>query len=640
MVLTSFISVSIAFALMAYASTTSDFSYAYVWEHTSTDLDPIYRFSAVWAGGSGALLVCSWLMALVLVIEYFVRGRRHQVEGEFRSAFIAIMSLLVAFFSAVTVVSGLFDRTADTALMSHPEGLGMDVALQTPEMILHAPLIFIAYAALAAVFSASASYYLTGDSRWISVGLPWGRLAWFTLTSGIVLGAVWAYYVIGWGGYWSWDPVETASLIPWLMTTAFLHTQVRYATKGEYASSSPLFGMMSFTGVAFVSFIVRAGGLWKSSVHDYGVSAGASAVSRFFSILQEDPMLVGTLGFLILLVVATALLFYRKHSRETTSAPHQKASKVEGIVSDRSAMLLTIVLLTIMALAAILLMFKNIQSDMSTMSNEFNQKMSMLSVALMVALSMCLAWRLIGRERTIAVCIGIVVTSVALGALGAVSGAFNGLVAFCVPSFIFAMGASAVRAWGALSTGTWRVRMFRVGAQVTHLGTTLLLVSFVMSSNLQMYPEGGSEVPATIGSMVTVGDYAVRLEALQISDDVMGYPAGVSQVRIALVDISRDGRLIEDDARMEILYGFDPVAGYAILERGAFVKSHLSEDLYMSFRWMTEDVALLHIKVVPMMTPLWTGAVLILLGISFRIAIPTASHSIRACAHCEKDVKG
>jgi len=605
--------------IISYASLSSDFTYEYVWEHTSSDLEPIYRFSAIWAGGQGALLVCAWFIGLVLLVESVLLARRREVSTGFKTVFTTVMSLLLAFFSAVSIMSGLFERTTNEEIMIRPNGMGMDASLQTPEMILHAPLIFIAYAALSAVFAASVSYHVSRDNSWFRVSLPWGRIAWLSLSSGILLGAVWAYYVIGWGGYWSWDPVETSSLIPWLMATAFLHTQIRHAHKGEFTVGSPLLGMMAFVGVAFVSFVVRAGGIWSSSVHDYGVSGDANAVSRLVSALQQDATLAGTLIFMTVLLVVVTLLSLRAHSREGTHTPTQSTkTKLADRVSDRSTMYLAVVLLAMTALAAVLLMIRNVESDMSTTSNEFNQKMSVFLVAMMVALGLCLTWRFAGRQNALTASIALIVASVISGAVATVTEVTHGLVAFCAPSFFFALGASAFRLGKSISIGSVRYRMFRAGAQVVHLGLALMLLGYVASTNLQAHPTEGPEVPLTIGGEAAVGTYTIRLDNLQISDEVEGYKAGVVEVRAAIVDILHNGRLLLDDARLEVLYGHEPGVGLVILERVAFVKSTLTEDLYMSFIWMTDEVAILHVKVVPMMMLLWSGAVLMLAGISMR----------------------
>ncbi|UCE80740.1 MAG: cytochrome c biogenesis protein CcsA [Methanobacteriota archaeon] len=618
LMITSFVCVSAALTLIAFTSISSDFTYLYVFEHSSGNLDPIYRLSAVWAGGQGALLVCTWFMSLLLVLEAVVLGRRRAVSQDFRRVTILVMSLLISFFSFMVLMSGMFDYTPEADLMANPDGLGMDVLLQTPEMVAHAPLIFGAYAALALVFSASVSHSITGDALWFTTTLPWGRVAWLLLTAGIGLGAVWAYYVIGWGGYWSWDPVETSSLIPWLMITAFLHTQTRLVRGSEYGIASPLFGMMSFAGVVFVSFVVRAGGLWDSSVHDYGEAAGSSAASRLVALLQQEPSLAGMFAFLVLLVAVAAFLSARAYRRIDEPPNGARREDLHEYVNDRNTMLLAITLLVMMGLVAVLLMFKNIQSSQDVTFAEFNQKMTFLFVALAVTLGLCLGWKILGRKRTFMISVSVVILSIALAVIGAISLSTSGLVLFAVPSFLFAMVASVIQLAKAFSNAPLRTRFFRAGAHVTHLGIAILLLSHVAASNLQSFPVEGPKAVVSVDGQLIVKDYVVRLTGLTDFESASGYPAGVTHKRTAYVDVYKDGRLIEEHATLEVLYGYDPDQGYEMLERVAFIRSSVSEDLYMSFEWITGDAAMLHVKVVPMMAFLWTGIVLVAAGLFFR----------------------
>lgn len=619
LVMVSFLAITGAFARLVIASLSSDFGLEYVWEHSSVDLDPIYRLSAVWAGGSGSLLLCTWLISVVLALEVFAGGAARETGRPFKSAFASTMSLLVAFFSFTVLVSGMFDSTRATALVAHPEGLGMDILLQTPEMVVHAPLIFGAYAALCAVFAASVSHHLTGERLWHRVGLPWGRLAWLLLTAGIGIGAYWAYYVIGWGGYWSWDPVETASLVPWFMATAFLHAQHRNLRKEEYSVASPMFGMLSLVGVVFVSFVVRAGGLWNFSVHDYGVSSSSSAVVRIVSLLQDDLPLAGTLAFMVALLAVASYLSVRA-MRAAGPAPSAPAPKrLSEYVSDQNNMAVAITLFALAALAAVTLMFKNIDNDQEVLAGEIGQKMTLIFVALAVAMCLCLTWRLVGRGRALIATLALVIASMTLGLVGSLTGAVNGVVAFALPSCGAALLASLVRLAQSLARGSAKSRVFRAGAQVVHVGIALVLTAYVVSSNLQSYPQGGDWVALHVDGQVSVGDYVIVLVGLEMSDDVSGYPAEVVRVATASVDVFKDGDMVADDARMKVLYGRDTHAGYYELESLPFVESKVSEDLYVSFHWWTEDVAWVHAKVVPMMTALWAGLALVIAGAAVRM---------------------
>lgn len=615
----SFGLVTVAFLTLVWASLSSDFTYRYVWEHSSSDLDAVYRLSSVWAGGAGSMLLCTWLVSLVLVSEAFLRKGGNVASASFRRAFTSMMSLLITFFSYTVYVSGLFDRTEPAALSSYPDGRGMDVLLQTPEMALHAPLIFVAYASLCAVFAASAAHLMTGESAWSRISLRWARVAWLTLTAGIGLGAVWAYYVIGWGGYWSWDPVETASLVPWFLVTAFLHTQQRHVRKGEYPVASPMLGMFSMAGVVFVSFVVRAGGLWRSSVHDYGVSSSSSAATRLVSLLQDDPSVMGTLIFLLHIVGIASILSVLAARKHRPPSPPRPAKRLHEYITDENNMLLAVTLLVLSGLVSVALMAKTVDSGAAETAAELNQKMSVLFVALMVVMSLCLIWRTVGRYRTFLLVSALAASSIALGVLATASGLLDAMVAFAIPPTVFAVAVSVVRLAQALTKGSLKARFARAGPQLVHVGTAVMLAAFFVSSNMQSYPVEGSAVTLPVGAQLSVDEYTISLTGMEVSNDVTGYPAGVVQVRAAIVDILEDGALLADDVRLEVLYGYDPVAGYRVLEHVAHVESSLSEDLYLSFEWMSHEVAILHAKVVPMMLPLWAGFMVMLAGMALRL---------------------
>lgn len=619
----AFVSVTAALAVMTWLAWSSDLTYRYIWAHSSTAMEGIYRISSIWAAGEGALLLSAWCIGLVLSAETLNMRARSTTGVRFQCCFRATMSSLLFVFSAMALSAGLFDRTTEAELLSAPSGLGMDFSLRTPEMVIHAPVIFGAYACLAALFSAALGRLLTEDRHWARTALFWGRLGWLLLTIGIAMGAVWAYYVIGWGGYWAWDPVETASLLPWFMATAFLHTQMRRTSGDEYALASPALGMLSFVGVVFVSFIVRAGGLWEASVHDYGFSDESSAISRLVSLLGEELSVAGTFAFLLGLVVlsAVAVVFAgRKIPSTKRKSPPRTATKLSQQVNDRDTMYLAVVLITVTSLLALILLFKNIGSDQAYTYTEFNEKMSIFFVALMVTMSICLTWRLVGRERVLWAAGAILAASLALAVASKLFGWFDALVAFSLPSYLVATVSSAVKlVVAAKKEGGILSRLYRTAAQVAHLGVALLLVGFVISSNLESFPDQGYDVAMPVGSELEIGDYRIRLIAIDITDEVSTYPEEVAQVRTAYVEISRNDKVVDGAAALRVLYSVDAASGYRVLEIVPYVRSDIDGDLHLSYEWMSENIALIHAKAVPWVGLLWTGAILLCAGMSIRL---------------------
>lgn len=615
----AFALLSVALLMLIWMALDSDFTYRYVWANSSTSMEPIYKASSIWAGGEGALLLCAWFIGLVLVIEDFLAKRHAATSPRYRSVFVAAMSTLLFVFSLMVLTMGLFDRITLTELLYAPNGQGMDYLLMTPEMVVHAPLIFGAYACLAALFAASLAHVVTGEKNWSDAGLLWGRLGWLLLTIGIAIGAVWAYYVIGWGGYWSWDPVETSSLLPWFMATAFLHTQMRRSSGAEYRLLSPLFGMLSLVGVVFVSFIVRAGGLWRFSVHDYGTSSASSAVSRLIALLGQDASVAGTFGFLLVLLFVSVAAVVWAWRRTPRAEQPPEFSKISEYVNDRDNMLLTVALISITALVALILLLKNMNSDPADVYAEFNQKMSILFVALMVSMGICLIWRMVGNEKALWVAVGVVVMSFALAVASASFSWSEPLVMFSLPSYLVATAASATKLATVVRRRKVLNRLYGAGAHVVHLGVALLLVAFVISANLQSYPAEGYEVALPVSEQVELEDYTLSLVSIEVSDEASDYPAEVAQVRTAHIELSKDGKVIEEDVSLKILYGYNAVTGYYLLETVPYVRSSVMGDLYLSFTWMSDYAVLIHAKVVPLMGLLWIGATLLCVGLTVRL---------------------
>lgn len=255
-------------------------SYYYVYSHSSTDLAWYYRVSALWAGQEGSLLLWAWaILAILLLVQYTGHTKRladtklmnitRMVSLIVASVFLLILVLKNPFASYTVTGAGVVLTNWDpfATLYNVPYGQGMNPLLRNPWMAIHPPVLFLGYAAFTIPFAAAITNLLTKDGRWTDIAKDWMRIAWLFLTLGIGLGGFWAYEVLGWGAwYWSWDPVETSSLIPWITATAFLHARTR-TSQGEYGFLAPLLAIASFILVVFATFVTRSG-MW-ASVHSW-----------------------------------------------------------------------------------------------------------------------------------------------------------------------------------------------------------------------------------------------------------------------------------------------------------------------------------------------------------------------------------
>ena len=268
-------------------------SYDYVFRHSSTDLAFFYRISALWAGQEGSLLLWAWaILIMLLFVQYtghtklFAESRLMDITRMISLGIASVFLLMLVVdnpFAAYRIMQGgtvgLTNWNPFALLYDVPYGQGMNPLLRNPWMAVHPPVLFLGYAAFTIPFAAAIANLILDDDNWTKIARDWMRISWLFLTLGIGLGGFWAYEVLGWGAwYWTWDPVETSSLIPWITSTAFLHARTR-ARHGEYGFLGPMLAVFSFILVIFATFVTRSG-IWASvhSWQDFSLEGGIIAV--------------------------------------------------------------------------------------------------------------------------------------------------------------------------------------------------------------------------------------------------------------------------------------------------------------------------------------------------------------------------
>lgn len=283
--------------LLMYHLYTVNASYSYVFEHSSADLEWYYRLSALWAGQEGSMLL--WAVSILAILGIIERTHTATLSGTalMQTTRLISLSIVCVFlgllvlknpFSAYHVLSGgsveVTNWNPFVQMYDVPYGQGMNPLLRNPWMAVHPPMLFLGYAAFTIPFAAAIGNLLTHDKRWEAIATNWMRISWLFLTLGIGLGGFWAYEVLGWGAwFWSWDPVETSSLLPWITATAYLHAQLRYR-QGEYGFIAPLLAVISFIMVVFATFVTRSG-MW-ASVHSWqDFTAESAIIAVFLSVL-------------------------------------------------------------------------------------------------------------------------------------------------------------------------------------------------------------------------------------------------------------------------------------------------------------------------------------------------------------------
>jgi len=316
-----FITISCTLVYLYILFLTSDMSIEYIWQYSSITHPIHYKIAGVLAGMEGSLLfwiwaiITPWLYAEIITIK---KPINEDIREWTRIGLFIVMLVLIY----ILIIHDIFKPTAANYLTLYPNGYGLDPLLQTKLMIIHPPVVFLAYGILVLPFAAALACLITGHKDWIIYSLNWSRIGWILLTLGIGLGAIWAYVVLGWGGYWAWDPVETSSLLPWIILTGFLHSQLMYKRKKDYPILAPVLGVISFILVIFATFVTRAGGLWVS-FHTFGkADVQINPLQRFINILSENQIVsyVSKVGRQIILIYLAATFAQVTLTRLTVSA--------------------------------------------------------------------------------------------------------------------------------------------------------------------------------------------------------------------------------------------------------------------------------------------------------------------------------
>ena len=271
-----FIFMAAAFTCLTISFVVSDFSVAYVAQHSNTRLPLEYRFGAVWGGHEGSLLL--WVCILsgwAAAVAIFSRS----LPTEMVARVLGVLGLIAfGFILFILFTSNPFDRLIPAVA----EGRDLNPLLQDPGLVYHPPMLYMGYVGFSVAFAFSIAALLAGqlDTAWARWSRPWTLAAWIFLTLGIALGSNWAYYELGWGGWWFWDPVENASFMPWLVGTALIHSLAVSEKRGSFKNWTVLLAISAFSLSLLGTFIVRSGVL--TSVHAFAADPSRGVFILFF----------------------------------------------------------------------------------------------------------------------------------------------------------------------------------------------------------------------------------------------------------------------------------------------------------------------------------------------------------------------
>lgn len=284
-----------------------DVSYAYVHLYTSTDIPFLYRLAGAWTGREGSLLLWGLFMAII-----WATSRTEQAQDERPSLWTQLVfGFLQTAFAIAILRQGLFDPVDPFFLEGRPNGNGLNPTLINAWILIHPPLMFVAYAFSTKLAAGGIGALLGSHNRWSHVlpAMRW-NMAFYTVAMG--MGGVWAYYTLGFGGYWAWDPVEVANFLPWLALVAAIHMALQHRRRGDYTAIGPLVMVLPFLLTLFSALSTRSG-LWVS-VHaftDPTNSFNPDAAARFLTILDADPSLFLYVGLIMGILLLTLAFWHR-----------------------------------------------------------------------------------------------------------------------------------------------------------------------------------------------------------------------------------------------------------------------------------------------------------------------------------------
>jgi cytochrome c-type biogenesis protein CcmF len=513
-----FLFVAVAFACLVASFLRDDFSVLYVANHSQLALPTFYKISATWSAHEGSLLL--WILVLsgwTLAVASFSR----QLSDEFRALVLGVLGwLAVGFLTFILFTSNPFERLSPAAM----DGGDLNPLLQDPGLAIHPPILYVGYVGFSVAFAFAVAAMLSGDldRRWARWTRPWTTAAWLFLTCGIALGSWWAYYELGWGGWWFWDPVENASFMPWLVGTALIHSLAVTEKRGLFKSWTLLLAIAAFALSLLGTFLVRSGII--VSVHAF-----ASDPTRGYFIL----------AFLGIVILAALVLYAFR-------APTLDSDAGFRPLSRETFLLLNNVLLVIAAGLVFLGTLAPLISEVLGAGKisvgkpwfEIAFSLPMIPLLLLVAVGMHAAWRSqpwSGLRRTlvipaaIALVFGIALPLIAWGAASV-------LLLVGTVAAVWIMASSLVlplRAWRRQRGAAAPTRSM-LGMSTAHFGVGVFVFGVTVVSAFSIE----SDQALSPGQTASAGDYQFEMRELI---DVEG-PNYIA--REAVVDIRRDGAFV------------------------------------------------------------------------------------------------
>ena len=584
-----FLCLSIAFGSLFYLFAVNDFSVQYVVNNSNTQLPLYYRLSAVWGSHEGSLLLWIWLLSLWSAAVALLS--RH-LPQEAVARVLGIMGLIsIGFILFVLFTSNPFNRTFPDFPV---DGRELNPMLQDIGLIFHPPLLYMGYVGFSVAFAFAIASLMTGklDSAWARWSRPWTMAAWVFLTIGIVLGSWWAYYELGWGGWWFWDPVENSSFMPWLAGTALIHSLAVTEKRGSFKAWTVLLAILAFSLSLLGTFLVRSGIL--VSVHAF-----AADPTRGLYILAY-----------LVIVIGGSLALYAYKGNQIRSRDNAEKYSRESMLLLNNILLMTA--LSVVFLGTLLpLVHKQLGLGTISIGAPFFDQMFLIIMtpfALLLGIGPLVKWR---RDQFSAIRTPVVV-SVILMAIGgfalpywlqdritlsAVLGTMMTLIIVLLS--LYEMQQRATYREGFFK-GITKLSRSHWGMILAHLGIAMTVWGIAFSQNYSVE----RDVRMKVGDSVEIADYTFTFSGVHDANGP-NYLGGLAQI-----DVTHDG---QPEATLKAEKRFYTVSKMSMTE--AAIDWGLTRDLYVALGEKLDDNSwALRLYYKPFIRWIWLGGLFMALG--------------------------
>ena len=640
-----FVSLSFNLMILLYFFLTTNLDYAAVVEYSSKSTPTLYKISGLWAGREGTLLIWVWTAVGALGFEdlYYQRRRERRrlgsktthrssrrrsrkrtgLAGELNDhirviGLFFIMGLGWIQCALNPLAARDVPTPVDKPLPSSFEGFGLNPLLQTPWMAIHPPIIFIAFGLMIPVLASGLAYLITHKRQWVNVSLRWARWSWVLMGASLILGAYWAYVTLGWGGYWAWDPVETASLLPWIGLTAFLHIALMFRKKQSYEVLGPLMASLVVALTIFESFVTR-GGIWVS-VHSFVSGGGNSAWDRFINVIDDDRSVLGFFLLMMANVAVTAVLTIRAMFKWPAPQPKPK-STLNEYINDESTMYATAFTLLLLLAITLVLLLLGVNGTIEPAI--YNTRLTPLVLLLAFIFILAYLKDLMTLEKALYTALGVM----ALTLLGAMIGASRDggddeslwMLGLALPLFIGILGSILLRVLlpRLKDPGSPIRGDIPLTVHFIHAGMALLLVGYAATSGLT---DTNDEVTLLLGQNNTKEVMGYEFTLVDIPVKPIVERDGLDKRFEVQVMISKDGK--ELGTGYPSLVNHTSSSGYQITTR-LFILHRIHEDIYVSLSRIvpSQNKVEVTIKVIPLVGFVWAGSMMIMVGEVFLIGM-------------------